>query len=141
MAVDEKRVYEETRQGEGLAKVIGDAISSRVPAREFYLTCNAAGYTPQSKFEIDWYEQGRFLIEQENALRKKEQVQVSVPEKVESRRYIPGRDFYIPKHAYELREWVRDYCRITKKELPKGLSKMRKKQLYAIYFGIREEQG
>ena len=77
----------------------------------------------------------------ENALRKKEQVQFSVPEKVESRRYIPGRDFCIPRFAYELRKWFIDYCRITKKELPKGLSKMRKKQLYAIYLNIREKRG
>ena len=49
---------------------------------------------------------------------------------------IPGQDFWVPKYEYQLRNWIKDYCEGQDKALPKGFSKMRKKQLYAIYFSI-----
>jgi len=47
-----------------------------------------------------------------------------------------GRDFYVPRKAYELKDWIKNYCERNDKNLPNGFSKMKKKQLYAIYFNI-----
>lgn len=49
---------------------------------------------------------------------------------------IPGKDFYIPQTRAFLKNWLRDYCEKTEKKLPKKFSKMKKDQLYAIYFNI-----
>jgi hypothetical protein len=54
--------------------------------------------------------------------------------------YLPGRDFYIPRHKYELVRWLNGYCERNEKE-KKDFSSMGKKQLYAIYFNIRKKSG
>lgn len=52
---------------------------------------------------------------------------------------IPGLDYYIPRSKWELIKWIEEYCEATGKQLPKRFSKMKKKQLYAIYFNIRNK--
>ncbi|MFH1248570.1 MAG: hypothetical protein V1660_00265 [archaeon] len=65
---------------------------------------------------------------------------VQSPQKPYVKEYLPGRDFCIPKHKYEIVKWLNGYCDMNKKE-KKNFEGMGKKQLYAIYFSIRKKSG
>ena len=67
---------------------------------------------------------------------KKKGLEKTVLKKHRKKKRIPGRDFHIPKYAYELKDWITNYCEKSDKPFPKNFSKMRKKQLYAVYFSI-----
>lgn len=51
-------------------------------------------------------------------------------------RFHPSEVVYVPKYAYELRDLITRMCHDKDVEMPKGLSHMKKEQLYAIYFSM-----
>ena len=98
-----------------------ESINNR-DAVSYFNVCNEAGIEPEFP---ELYELGEMF---------QRRLEKSIVE--HKRKRIPGRDFYVPKYAYELKDWISDYCGKNNRPFPKNFSKMRKKQLYAIYFSI-----
>jgi len=97
--------------------------------------------SPTHKEEGDEKELAESIYFEQKAekLIKESKLEKSVYKKPkEKRKRVPGTAFYIPKHAYEVRDWIREYCEKNNKPLPKRFSKMRSEQLYAIYFKLME---
>jgi len=46
------------------------------------------------------------------------------------------KEIYIPRFSYELKEFIKKYCKTKHKVLPNNFYHMKKKQLYAIYFNL-----
>ena len=104
-------------------------------AVEYFKLCNSLGIEPEDfgLYEIGQADSGIGI----GSLEKKTEdadLLITFKDKL-----IPGRDFYMPKHQYELKEWIGNYCKRNKKPIPKDFQKMKKKQLYAIYLDIREK--
>ncbi|MBI5148447.1 hypothetical protein HZA33_02090 [Candidatus Pacearchaeota archaeon] len=53
------------------------------------------------------------------------------------RKYVPGKDFWKPHYAYEVREWLTEYWEARNIPFPNNFSHMKARQLYAIYNSIR----
>lgn len=49
--------------------------------------------------------------------------------------------YWIPQYKYQLVEWLNTYYYATKSIFPTNFSRMRKKQLLAIYINIRKKGG
>ena len=107
-----------------------EALISRDPIG-YFNACNELGVEPEAK---DLYELGQVETEF-NSIQG--DLEKSIKKlQVDRKKRIPGRDFYVPRYAYELKDWIKEYCERNNKDLPKKFSSMKKNQLYAIYFRL-----
>lgn len=88
--------------------------------------CDELGVTPEAP---ELYELGEISNDSKEQFNQLEKTCINEGK-------IPGKDFYVPGRSYELKKLIKDYCEENGKELPKNFDKMKKKQLYAIYFAI-----